>query len=73
MKTDNDLLFNFTLETLDARKDVENLAFTHDLYQSALYETEQQLVTDYEHKFRQEGKRIKYLRFTFTPEQETSL
>ena len=65
LKTDNESVFNFTLEILQQRTDIDGLVHTHDLYTSSLYETEQQLVTDYEQKFRNEGKRIKYLRFAF--------
>ncbi len=42
-----------------------NLEHTHDLYSSPLYGVEQQITTDYEQKFRAQGKRICYLRFTF--------
>ena len=66
LKTDNEALFDFTREALEQRTDVEHLVHTHDLYASALYTTEQQLVTDYERKFRAEGKKICYLRFAFT-------
>ena len=66
LKTDNKALFDFTLETLQQRTDIEQLVYTHDLYASDLYEAEQQIVTDYEQKFRQQGKKITYLRFAFT-------
>ena len=69
LKTDNRELFDFTLETLRARDDVQHLEHTHDLYNSSLYGEEQQLVTDYERKFRNEGKKITYLRFSFTEPQ----
>ena len=65
LKTDNQLLFDFTLESLRERNDVLDLEHTHDLYSSPLYGVEQQITTDYEQKFRAQGKRICYLRFTF--------
>ena len=65
LKTDNEALFNFTLATLHQRKDIEHLKHTHDLYTSSLYGIEQQIVTNYERRFQAEGKKIKYLCFTF--------
>ena len=65
LKTDNQPLFNYTLMTLQQRTDITDLSFTHDLYTSPLYETDQRIVTDYEQKFRAQGKKIAYLRFTF--------
>ena len=65
LKTDNEALFAFTLETLRQRADIEQLVHTEHLYASPLYETDQQLVTDYEQKFRNQGKKIMYLRFVF--------
>lgn len=65
LKTDNQLLFDFTLAGLHERDDVLELEHTHDLYASSLYGVEQQITTDYEQKFRTQGKKICYLRFTF--------
>lgn len=65
LKTDNVGLFDFTRETLDERDDIRILEHTHDLYSSLLYGTDQQIVTDYEARFRAEGKKINYLRFKF--------
>jgi tRNA (guanine-N7-)-methyltransferase len=65
LKTDNQPLFDFTLHGLRERNDVRGLVYTHDLYLSPLYGIEQQITTDYEQKFRAQGKKICYLRFTF--------
>ena len=65
LKTDNQLLFDFTLDSLRERNDVLDLEHTHDLYTSSMYGVEQQITTDYEQKFRAQGKQICYLRFTF--------
>ncbi len=65
LKTDNTKLFDFSLETLAERSDIASLEHTYDLYTSALYTTDQQIVTDYEARFRAEGKRMHYLRFKF--------
>ncbi len=47
---------------------MQALEHTHDLYTSSLYGVEQQITTDYEQKFRAQGKKICYLRFTFNPQ-----
>ena len=65
LKTDNTGLFNFSLDTLAARDDIASLEHTHDLYNSALYGIDQQIVTDYEARFRAEGRKIHYLQFKF--------
>ena len=65
LKTDNIGLFDFTRETLGERDDIVLLEHTYDLYASDLYDTDQQIVTDYEARFRAEGKKINYLRFKF--------
>ncbi|MEM9675641.1 MAG: tRNA (guanosine(46)-N7)-methyltransferase TrmB, partial [Bacteroidota bacterium] len=65
LKTDNLELYQYTLETLQQRKDLHSLKYTDNLYQSALYEKPQQIVTTYEKKFVSRGVPIKYLRFQF--------
>ena len=65
LKTDNESLFTYTRGVLHERTDIDALKYTDDLYASLLYGPEQQIVTDYERRFRAEGKKIKYLRFTF--------
>jgi tRNA (guanine-N7-)-methyltransferase len=64
-KTDNTLLFDFTLEVLRERSDIENLQFTHDLYNSELRAECHDIKTRYEEMFAAEGELIKYLRFNF--------
>jgi tRNA (guanine-N7-)-methyltransferase len=66
LKTDNQPLFDFTLEGLHKRNDVLELDYTHNLYDSPLYGDEQQIATDYERKFSAQGKKICYLRFRFS-------
>ncbi|WP_367281454.1 tRNA (guanosine(46)-N7)-methyltransferase TrmB [Porifericola rhodea] len=64
-KTDNAPLFEFTLDLLNARQDIENLEYTWD-YHASLYKDElPDIVTKYEEKFMKEGYKIKYLRFSF--------
>lgn len=64
-KTDNTDLFNFTLEELALRNDLENYQFTHDLYSSNLRPECYDIKTRYEEMFAAKGEKIKYLRFTF--------
>lgn len=64
-KTDNTPLFDYTLEVLNERPDIENLKFTHDLYSSDLRAECHDIKTRYEEMFTAEGERIKYLRFNF--------
>lgn len=65
LKTDNTLLFGYTLETLKDRRDIIDLTFTDDLYQSSLREECYDIRTRYEEMFAAKGETIKYLRFSF--------
>ncbi|WP_026464499.1 tRNA (guanosine(46)-N7)-methyltransferase TrmB [Adhaeribacter aquaticus] len=62
-KTDNQELFEFTLELLQKRK-AKNLLFTFDLYNSDLQHHTLSIQTTYEKKFLAEGLTIKYLQYT---------
>jgi tRNA (guanine-N7-)-methyltransferase len=64
-KTDNTALFDFTLEVLSERTDIQNLQFTKDLYNSSLRAECHDIKTRYEEMFTAEGETIKYLRFNF--------
>ena len=68
LKTDNDALFAYTLETLQTQQDVYKLAYTEDLYQSAWLAVHHGVQTKYERRFLEQGSKIKYLRFAFTHE-----
>lgn len=70
-KTDNTDLFNFTLDELSLRTDIEDYQFTHDLYTSTLRAECFDIKTKYEEIFAAQGETIKYLRFRFK-EQQTS-
>lgn len=63
LKTDNLALYEYTLEVLRNREDVQNLTYTDNLYISDLYGIEQQIQTTYERKFALRGINIKYVRF----------
>jgi tRNA (guanine-N7-)-methyltransferase len=65
LKTDNTRLFEYTLELLQDRSDVENIEFTHNLYQSKYEDDHCGIKTKYEHQFSAQGYTIKYLRFSF--------
>lgn len=64
-KTDNTQLFDYTLEVLSERNDIDDLKFTHDLYQSDLRPECLDIKTRYEEMFSAKGEKIKYLRFRF--------
>lgn len=64
-KTDNTDLFNFTLEELSLRNDLDDFQSTHDLYASSLRPECYDIKTRYEEMFAAQGEKIKYLRFRF--------
>ena len=65
LKTDNSQLFEYTMEVLQDRQDIDGLVWTKDLYQSELNEDHHGIKTRYEAQFTNEGEIIKYLKFTF--------
>jgi tRNA (guanine-N7-)-methyltransferase len=65
LKTDNTDLYEYTLNELKQRDDIEALAFTDDVYRSALREECFDVKTRYEEMFASQGEKIKYLRFRF--------
>lgn len=64
-KTDNTGLFEYTLELLKSRDDIQDLTWTFDLYHSELKPECYDIRTRYEQKFNEQGHDIKYLRFKF--------
>ncbi len=64
-KTDNTGLFDYTLELVQAREDIEVLVFTHDFYQSEYKNDHHGIKTRYEKIFSDKGEKIKYLKFRF--------
>jgi tRNA (guanine-N7-)-methyltransferase len=65
LKTDNTGLFDYTLMVLENRRDVRNLLFTYDFYTSVYKDDHFGIQTRYEKMFREQGERIKYLKFQF--------
>ena len=64
-KTDNTPLFEYTLEVLAERTDIQDLEYTFDLYQSAYMDEHHGIKTKFEQKFHDLGEDIKYLKFRF--------
>lgn len=64
-KTDNTGLFDYTLEVLKSREDVELLLHTHDFYASPWKDEHHGIKTKYETIFSEKGEKIKYLKFRF--------
>ena len=65
LKTDNTALFEFSLEELHNRTDLDDFKFTHDVYESDLRPECFDIKTKYEEVFATKGEKIKYLRFKF--------
>jgi len=65
LKTDNTSLFEYTLEEVGGRDDIDDLKFTRDLYESELRPECFDIKTRYEEEFSAKGEKIKYLRFRF--------
>lgn len=65
-KTDNADLFNYSLELVQSREDIEVIGFTSDFYQSEWKDDHFGIKTKYEKMFSDKGEKIKYLKFRFT-------
>jgi tRNA (guanine-N7-)-methyltransferase len=65
LKTDNTVLFEYTLEEMQNRDDVTDLEFTRDVYASDLRAECFDIKTRFEEEFAAKGETIKYLRFRF--------
>lgn len=64
-KTDNTGLFEYTLEVLNERNDILDLAYTFNLYESEYMDEHYGIKTRFEKKFYDLGENIKYLKFKF--------
>jgi tRNA (guanine-N7-)-methyltransferase len=65
LKTDNTKLFEYTLEEMQSRQDIDDLRYTFDVYNSELRPECFDIRTRYENEFASKGETIKYLRFRF--------
>ena len=63
LKTDNTLLYEYSLEVLQGRQDISDFKFTTDIYHSELRPECYDIKTRYEQEFASKGETIKYLRF----------
>ncbi len=63
LKTDNDGLFQYTLDLLSGQSFVSDLRYTYDLYDSEYKDDHFGIVTRYEKEFGEQGFTIKYLKF----------
>jgi tRNA (guanine-N7-)-methyltransferase len=65
LKTDNTLLYTYTLEVLQQRTDILDLQYTDRVYESPLRPECFDIKTRFEEMFAAKGETIKYLRFHF--------
>ncbi|WP_276373379.1 tRNA (guanosine(46)-N7)-methyltransferase TrmB [Chryseolinea sp. H1M3-3] len=65
LKTDNTGLYQYTLEEIQSRSDIHDLAFTENVYESGYRHECFDIKTKYEQQFASKGETIKYLRFKF--------
>jgi tRNA (guanine-N7-)-methyltransferase len=65
LKTDNTLLYTYTLEELQQRTDIVDLQYTDRVYESPLRPECFDIKTRFEEMFAAKGETIKYLRFHF--------
>jgi tRNA (guanine-N7-)-methyltransferase len=64
LKTDNEGLFDYSLETVQARPGTTVLSYTKDLYATPeLLPHAEDIVTNFESKYRAQGVPIKYVQF----------
>lgn len=63
LKTDNDQLYTYTLETINNQKDISIIENTNDYYSDHI--DLEIIKTEYEQKYLQQGKKIKLIRFRF--------
>ncbi|BDD09267.1 tRNA (guanine-N(7)-)-methyltransferase [Fulvitalea axinellae] len=64
-KTDNTDLFQYTLDTLAERDDIQDLEYTFNLYESEYMPEHFGIKTRFEQKFYDKGEDIKYMKFRF--------
>jgi tRNA (guanine-N7-)-methyltransferase len=67
IKTDNPVLYQYTVEEVQHRGDIDHLEFTDDVYTSTLRPECFDIKTRYEEEFSAKGEKIRYIRFRFTP------
>lgn len=73
LKTDDQTLYDFTLEVLSQQKNYQLLYHDDDIYAKPLPMPELEFKTFYEKKHLAVGKSIKYVRFQLLPEEQETL
>ncbi|TVR77264.1 MAG: tRNA (guanosine(46)-N7)-methyltransferase TrmB [Saprospirales bacterium] len=63
LKTDSDLLYEYSLETINNQPGVELLHFNEDIYAGDLPHRDLDILTYYEKQHLEDGRTIKYLKF----------
>ena len=66
LKTDSTELYDFTMETLQGRDDIEMIYHNDDIYATELYMDELEFKTYYERMHLENEKTIKFVRFRFS-------
>jgi tRNA (guanine-N7-)-methyltransferase len=65
LKTDNAALFNYTIEEILLRRDIHDLNYSENVYESEFRAECFDIKTKYEEQFASKGETIKYLKFKF--------
>lgn len=66
LKTDSELLFEYTSEVLEYRTDIVNIHAVSNLYESSGYDEVKSIQTHFEKRYLKQGKSIKYVQFSFS-------
>jgi tRNA (guanine-N7-)-methyltransferase len=64
LKTDNDMLFRYTLKAVQSQVGVADLMYTLDFYHDSRFQEANPIQTKYEKKYLSQGIKIKYLSFS---------
>jgi len=62
LKTDDDQLYEYTLEVIENAPELELIYQSNDIYKKELYTSDLEIKTYYEKKHLADGKKIKYIR-----------
>ena len=65
LKTDNEGLYQYSIEIANGLKGIDHLQYTENLYRSELVSPVLEIRTHYENLFSDQGFTIKYLTFVF--------
>lgn len=65
VKTDSDLVYQYTVDQIEKRTDLKLIEETEDLYSSEFLADHHDIQTNFEKRYLKDGKKIKYLKFRF--------